>query len=349
MSTTVVGIDIGSVSVRAVEVKNAHTSNPTLVRFHEVPLTSGAAHRGEVLDVREVASALRKLWAGGGFKSRNIILGMGGPRVLSRDLVVPATSRAQIREALPFQVQELLPYPVADALLDFYPISQRAGDNGSVVNGLLVAVIKEAVVANVAAVTQARLRTVQVDLTPFALARALAPIRNSTGLIAIVSIGASSTNVIVVDNGIPQFVRIIAAGGEDITAAIATQLQVTRTRAEEIKMHSGLGASPGTADAHPTVRIIQEATNHLLVSLRDSLNYYLQSHPQSKFEKIVLSGGGSRLAGLAAAMGQITAISVVQGSALAGVKLSSHVKSRLTPDKREAMTTAFALALGTTV
>lgn len=349
MSSHVVGIDIGSVSVRAVELKNADKPNPVIVRFHEVPLPDGSVRRGEVLEVSTVATAIKGLWSTGGFKSRNIILGMGGPRVLSRDMVMPTAPLAQIKEALPFHVQEMLPVPVADALLDFYPITEGSGENGPVLNGLLIAVIKEAVVANIAAVSQAGLRTVQVDLTPFALARALAPIRTSTGLAAIVSIGANSTNVVIVRDGVPQFVRIVAAGGDDITSVLSSQLQLSRAKAEEIKRDVGLGTASTLPEQRPAVAITQEVAGQLLISLRDTISYYVNSRQGAELNRIILSGGGSRLTGLAGALGQITAIPVVQAPALAGAQLSASVKSRSTPEQREAMTTAFGLALGTTV
>ncbi|MEJ1231039.1 MAG: pilus assembly protein PilM [Galbitalea sp.] len=227
MSPNIVGIDIGSVSVRALELRNADKQRPVIERFHEIALPEGSVRRGEVLEIGMVASAIRNLWAAGGFKTRNVVLGMGGPRVLARDLQMPRAALGQMREALPFHVQEMLPVPVAEALLDFYPISEEPGEHGPVVNGLLVAAIKEAVLRERRRRHAAGLRPVQVDLIPFALARAMAPRRASTGLSAIVSIGANTTNIVISLDGVPQFVRIISSGGDDITRAVANRLQLT--------------------------------------------------------------------------------------------------------------------------
>ncbi len=349
MSSHIVGIDIGSVSVRAVELKNADKAKPIITKYHEVPLPEGSVRRGEVLEVGTVAAAIRQLWASGRFTTKDVILGMGGPRVLSRDLTMPRAPIAQIKEALPFHVQEMLPVPVADALLDFYPISEENSENGPVINGLLVAAIKEAVSANIAAVTQAGLRPVQVDLIPFALARALAPIRSETGLTAVVSIGANTTNVVIALQGVPQFVRIIPAGGDDITRALSTRLQLSLAQAEGIKRELGLGSPSMRPEQQPAVEAIYEAAGELLTSIRNTLTYYLNSKPGTALTRIVVSGGGSQLPGLVRALGELTGMAVVQAEPLGGAHLSRDAKSRSSREQQDAMTTAFGLALGTTV
>jgi type IV pilus assembly protein PilM len=348
MSPNIVGIDIGSASVRAVELRNPDRAKPIIERFHEVPLPEGSVRRGEVLEVGTVATAIKRLWSSGGFKTKDVVLGMGGPRVLSRDLQMPRAPLAQIREALPFHVQELLPVPVAEALLDFYPISEENGESGPVINGLLVAAIKEAVSANVAAVTQAGLRPIEVDLIPFALARALAPTRTASGLIAVVSIGANTTNVLVTLDGVPQFVRIISSGGDDITRALATRLQLTQPQAEGAKREIGLGSPQLRPEQRPAMEIIYETARELLTAIRNTLNYYVNSKPGAMLGGIVLSGGGSQLSGLGHALGEVSGIRVVQAEPLGGAILSKAARGSASREQQDAMTTAFGLALGTT-
>ncbi len=347
MSSKIVGIDIGSVSVRAVEVKNADTAKPVISRYFEMPLPDGSVRRGEVLEIGTVTTAIKRLWANGGFKTKDVVLGMGGPRVLSRDLAMPKAPLAQIREALPFHVQELLPVPVSEALLDFYPISEGEGENGPVVNGLLVAAIKEAVAANIAAVTNAGLRPVQVDLIPFALVRALAPASGPTGLSAVVSIGANTTNVVIVQNGVPQFVRIIPAGGDDITRTMVSRLKLAPGQAEAAKREVGLGSAEIRSELRPVVEVIYEVAGEQLNSIRNTLNYYVNTKPGMVLSRVILSGGGSQLPGLERALAELTGVPVVRAEPLGGAHLGGNAKVRPTREQQDAMTTAFALTLGT--
>jgi type IV pilus assembly protein PilM len=347
MSPNIVGMDIGSVSVRALELRNADRPKPIIEKFHEVPLPEGSVRRGEVLEIGTVAAAIKRLWSTGGFKTKDVILGMGGPRVLSRDLQMPRAPLAQIKEALPFHVQELLPVPVAEALLDFYPISEENGEHGPMVNGLLVAAIKEAVSANVAAVTQAGLRPIQVDLIPFALVRALAPVRGTTGMTAVVSIGANTTNIVVALDGIPQFVRIVSSGGDDITRALMNRLQLNALQAEAAKREIGLGGPSARPEQRPAMEVIYESARELLTAIRNTITYYVNGKNGMQLSRVVLSGGGSQLGGLGQALSEVLGVTVAQGDPLGGAQLSKDARSRATPEQQGAMTTAFGLALGT--
>lgn len=343
MSSKIVGIDIGSASVRAVEVRSPDRK-PTIARVAEVPLPEGSVRRGEVLEVATVATAIRRLWANGRFGTREVVLGIGGPRVLSRDVSVPRAPLAQIREALPFQVQDLLPVPVAEALLDFYPISEGTSETGPVVHGLLVAAVKEAVTANVAAVMRAGLRPVAVDLIPFALVRGLLATA-SRGLVAIVSIGANTTNVVLVHDGVPQFVRIIPSGGDDITRALVARLQLAPGQAEALKRELGLGAPTTRPEYRPAAEVIFEVAGEQLTAIRNTLSYYVNSKPGVAIDRIVLSGGGAQLSGLPRALSELSSIPVVVADPVGGAVLPRD-RARTGREEQDALTTAWSLALG---
>lgn len=344
MATRIVGIDIGSTTVRAVEVEGATKARPNVIRYAEVPLPSGSARSGEVLETHTVASALKKLWSTGGFKSKNVVLGMGNQRVIARDLVMPKMSLSQIREALPFQVADMLPMPVSEALLDFYPISEGEGDGGAVVNGLLVAAVKKSVLANVDAAVLAGLNPVDVDLIPFALSRLQARAHGGPDTIAIVDVGSSTTNVVIIIGGVPQFVRIIPAGGNDATLAVAMSLEIEEGIAENAKRALGLGAA-ANPEHRPIVEHIHRATSELLNSIRNTIVYFDNTHPVPNVERIVLSGGGAKLNGFAAALQELTRTEVVLSDPFATLSVAKSV-SQSPPEVRDAMSVALGLALG---
>jgi len=343
---TIVGLDIGKETIRAVELENAEKARPTVLRFHEVPVPEGAVRSGEVRELHTVTAAIKRLWSAGGFKSKDVVIGMGNQRVLARELTVPKMGLTQIRESLPFQVQDMLPVPVADALLDFYPISEGVGEQGPVVNGLLVAAIKESVLANVSAVQQAGLKPVHVDLIPFALSRVLIRGAYARGTVAIVDIGASTTHIVVTSNGVPQFVRMIPAGGEDITRAIAGRLDVSDQQAEAIKRARGLSTAPVASEQErAAAEQIHASALELLNSVRNTLNYFANSRQNEPIQAIVLAGGGSNLIGLAQALGDTTRIQVIPSDAFATVDQSRLVKGT-TPEAQQAMIVALGLAMG---
>ena len=346
MGGTVVGVDIGSASIRAVEVQGFDGAKPSIVRYAEVALPETSVRRGEVVEVSTVGSALKRLWSAGGFKTKDVVLGMGGARVFARDLSVPRAPLAQIRESLPFIVQDLLPVPVADALLDFYPIGEEEGENGPQVSGLLVAAIKDAVNANVAAALSAGLRPVQVDLIPFAMTRAIAPLRLARGRDVLVSIGANSTNVVVAHDGVPLFVRILTNGGEDITRAIGTRLQWAPAQAEQAKRAIGMGGPLTRAEDRPVLEIIYEVVGELLAGIRSTISYYASAHPSEPPQRILLSGGGAQLQGLPPALQELAGLPVTVAEPALAMPLSKNPRDRGAFADQGAYTTALGLALG---
>lgn len=346
MTASVVGIDIGSAAVRAVEVSDAGKAKPTLIRFHEVALSEGAVSRGEVLEPNTVAAALKQLWSTGGFKSKNVVLGMGNHRVLARDLTVPKASMKRIREALPFQVQDMLPVPVADALLDFYPISESEGETGPQVNGLLIAAVKEAVLANVLAVELAGLTPVEVDLIPFALSRAVHRGANTDGAVVQIDVGAGTTSVVITIAGVPQFVRLIPTGGDDLTQALTVRLSIEAGQAEALKKSLGLSPSGALPEHHAAVTIIREVTTELLNSLRNTVNYFTNTRDHLTVTRIVLTGGGAQLGGFAAALGEMTRLPVVAPEPTGSVDLGRAVNRDALQQTRGAFLVALGLALG---
>jgi len=342
-STQLVGVDIGSGSIRAVEVTGVGSKRPSVARFFSLALPEGAVKNGEVLEVNTVAAALRQLWNAAKFGSKEVILGVGNAKVLVRDLSVPKLSQQEIRESLPTHVQEMLPVPVADALLDFYAISESATEGGPIVNGLLVAAIKDSVLANVKAVQLAGLVPVGVDLIPFALTRLTSPSR-MIGNVAHIDIGARTTNVIVTSGGIPQFVRIIANGGHDLTTALIDRLNISEADAEQTKRSLGLGGVTVPPEQAPTIAIIREVTGNLLTSLKNTLSFFANTRQNEPYSGIVLTGGGAQLLGFADALSEMTRIPVVLGDTFGSIEVARDA-SRGTQSQL-GMNVALGLALG---
>ncbi len=342
-SNQIVGVDIGSSAIRAVEVAGVGTKHPSVVRFFTMPLPEGAVSNGEVLEINTVAAALKQLWSAARFTSKKVVLGVGNSKVLVRDLTVPKLSQGETRESLPTHVQEMLPVPVADALLDFYPVSESASETGPVVNGLLVAAIKDSVLANVKAVQLAGLTPVGVDLIPFALTRLTSAAR-MVGNVAHIDIGARTTNVIVTAGGVPQFVRILANGAQEVTNAIADRLEISPVEAENAKRSVGYTGAHATAEQAEVVAIVREVTGNLLGSLRNTLGYFANTRQNEPYSGIVLTGGGAQLLGLADALSEMTRIPVVLGDTFGSIEISKDAAKGT--QSQLGLNVALGLALG---
>jgi type IV pilus assembly protein PilM len=361
MSQSLVGVDIGSDAIRAVELEGAATANPVIRTFGQIAVPPGVVESGEVIQVDAVAALLRQLWSTHRFRSTRVVLGVGNSRVLVRDLTVPRGTPAQMRQALPFSVHDLLTVPVDEAILDFYPHTESIADGSPISSGLLVAAVGDTVTAAIAAATLAGLTVVDVDLAPFALVRAQsASFRTST--VAFVDVGARTTTVVVAARGVPRFVRIIPTGGHDLTRLLAEKLGLSLADAERTKREVGLVLGVPDPDQVDAAAAINAFSNDLLQGVRNTLRYFENAHPEHPLEGIVLTGGGARLRGLPAALAEITRLPPLVGRPLAGLALaergpatstfshqsedSSGVAADFSPDGTLALTVAFGLVLG---
>ncbi|TFD59864.1 type IV pilus assembly protein PilM [Cryobacterium suzukii] len=347
MTTRVVGIDIGTTAVRAVEMRDAETDHPVLVRCHEEPLPFGAVNRGEVVEPAVVAAALKRMWSSGGFTTKDVVLGMGYHRMVVRNLTVPKMSLRRIRESLPFQVQDLLSFPTAEALLDFYPIAEvdGEGESGPQISGLLIAAMKDVVQSHIKAARLAGLRTVNVDIMSFARSRAINRSVTAPEVIVQIDIGGGSSSVLISSNAVPQFVRVIPSGGHQLTKALRTRLGLDEEAAEVIKRRLGL-VDEVAPDDEIAATIIREVTSELLESLRNTIAYFANSRPELPIGRIVLMGGGARLEGFGAALSALTRFPVVPAQPYGAFELGPDVNQEDLENSQCTFVAALGLALG---
>src|SRR5205814_4689338 len=133
----------------------------------------GAVRAGEVVDAPAVASAIRRLWREAGFRARSVVVGVGNQRVVVRQADLPEMGAEDMRSALQFQAQDLIPIPIEEAILDFQVIEHMPRPEGDMVRILLVAAPRDMVRSLLAAMEGGALSASMVDIIPFALMRAL--------------------------------------------------------------------------------------------------------------------------------------------------------------------------------
>lgn len=344
MATSVIGLDIGTTRVRAVEVQQGRGA-PTVVRYAEVPVPLGAIRDGEVAEPDDVVPLLRQLWTQGKFSHRNVILGVGNQRVLVRSLDLPWMPMAQLRASLPFQVQDILPVPVEDALLDYYPTAEYQGPNGRTVHGLLVAATRDTVQANVAAAESAGLQPRMVDLNAFALLRAQIGNQYQDRTVALVDIGARITNVVVVENGRPRLVRTLPSGAQNITDAVAAAMSVTVAEAEGVKRQIGVGYATGQ-DLQVAAEVVNQVAQTLVESIRNTFVYYASNNPGRAAELVVLTGGGSYLNGLGQYLSSASRMPVTLGDPLHGMNVAKSAQLDQLQGVESTVAVPLGLALG---
>jgi type IV pilus assembly protein PilM len=354
---TLIGLDVGTSAVRAAEVRFGR-GKPSLVRFAQVALDPGAVVAGEVVDAAAVGAALKRLWKDGGFATRRVVTGVAGPRVVSRTTDLPSMSDDDLRSSLPFQVQELIPIPLDEAVIDHQVLETYLDAEGAErARVLVVAAHRDLLRSLMAALEIAGLEPERIDIIPFALIRALhandfAELGRPDGATAeaIVDVGGGVTNVVVHEHGIPSFIRSLPTGGVELTEAIVTDLDVDFGTAEALKreavaLGASVGATPRAGDlrAHHAHDVVSAAAAPVLEEIRTSIEFWQAQTPDKELRGLLLTGGATRGGELAMRLERLTAVPVVHGHAF---DLLDTSKAGMTADALAVADTVGAVAVG---
>ncbi len=338
-----IGVDVGSTAVRAAELSLAG-GVPALVRAAQVPVHPGAVEDGEVRQPEVVGAALRELWRRGGFRSRQVILGVGNQRCVVREVSVPWLPERELRKALGFQVQDFIPMAVEEAVLDYDLLGEHEQEGRRMVRLLLVAAQKAMVEGLVDAARAGRLEPVGIDLVPLALVRSVGTVDGEVdlaagGLEAVVDFGAQVTSICVHDRRATRFVRFLPAGGHDITRAVALGLGLSDEVAERAKRGEVLEGGPDPAEVR---RIALSRATGLADEVRSSLEFFAAQAAGARVERVVVTGGGSQLAGFLDLLKDRIPAAVERGHAFGRVQ----VRLDLSAESREKTEPVLAVAVG---
>jgi type IV pilus assembly protein PilM len=342
-----IGLDVGSTAVRAAEVVLG-SDPPSLVRAAQVPLPPGAVESGEVRDVEALAAAVRELWQRGAFKSRQAVLGVGNQRVVVREITVPALPPKELKQSLPFQVQDLIPIPVDDAVLDYDVLEEIEQDGAKMLRLLVVAAQRDMVNRMVDAAARAKVEPVGVDLVPFALIRAvgqddgLGLEDSDLGGEAIVDVGADVTNICVHERGVARFVRILPSGGRDVSVAMATSLGIPEEDAEALKRGQPVEGSPPVEQVDNTRRARVAA---LVDEMRSSLDFYRAQTPGAEVTRVLVTGGGSKMPGLVELLDERVDAQVQRGHAFQKVNVRLDMDQATMTEAEPLLAVSLGLAL----
>jgi type IV pilus assembly protein PilM len=306
---TRIGLDVGSTAVRAAEL--AEGSPPTVVRAAQVPLPAGAVENGEVREVEAVSEGLRELWTRGGFKSRKVWMGVGNQRVVVREIALPTMPEKELRQSLGFQVQEFIPMPVDEAVLDYHLIEEIEVDGRQMLRLLLVAAQKAMVDTLVTS--------------------------------AVVDVGAHVTNIVVHAAGETRFVRILPSGGRDITVAIARGLTVEDEVAERLKRGEIVEGS--TAGPEQALEVAMQRATQFVDEIRSSLEFYTAQTQGARIERLLISGGGSKLEGFIDIVRQRIPVTVEPGRVFSKVGSQLSLSEDAQAEAEPVLATAVGLAI----
>jgi type IV pilus assembly protein PilM len=295
MAKNCVGLDIGSSSVKAVQIKRAKTGID-LMAFGIEPLLPQTIVEGTIMDQGAVAEAIRTLWGRLRLRERNVAIAIAGSSVMIKKITVPPMTRAELAEQIPYEAEHHIPFARDDVQIDYEVVTQQNASGQMEL--LLVAAKKEVVQDYASVVSEAGLNPVVVDVAAFSVQNAF---EANYGLgpgetIVLINVGASISNINVIRGAASLFTRDVIIGGNSFTEEIQKQLAVTQDEAEAYKVG-------GSYDEHGVVpqeveRIMSGVAEVMAGEFQRSLDFFLATSSDTDVTKICLAGGTAKVTAL---------------------------------------------------
>ena len=300
----IVGLDIGSSTLKAVELKKSR-SGLQIAHIGLEPLATDVVVDSMIMDAPAVASAITKLFADSGIKNKSVATSLSGHSVIVKRITVPAMPEEELAENIQSEAAQHIPFDVGDVKIDFQVLSDEGGQTMEV---LLVAVKKDKIVNYTNVLSMAGRSPSIVDVDVFALQNCYEhnyePAPNAT--VALLNLGASVMNINIVRGNTPLFTRDVSVGGHQYTDSLQKELDLSFDDAEGLK----LGRKVGTVSEDAKLPVLQQVTELIVLEIQKTFDFFRATAPGEQIERIYLAGGSSRVPGLVEALRQEFSIPV---------------------------------------
>lgn len=314
-----IGIDIGTASIKIVELSPQGHDKWKLLSAAAVPMPGGGISDNPGSQ-SAIASAIVKMLKEAGVRSRKVVASLPEEMVSSHVVEMPAMSDTEVEQALQWQVEQYIPIPAEQAVWS-YQIIRKDNDGGMEV--LLAAVPKNLVQVYRSILDQSGLEVLALETELIATARAVVP--DQSPLTLVVDIGAKSTDVGVVSSGQLVFSRTIPTAGQAFTRAIEIGLGLDTAQAEQYKNTYGFSDTMNgklTAAMKPVLAVIT-------AEVRKTIDFYLSKHGEDAVKVVTITGGIAALPDVVMAMSETLGLEVVVGNPFARVDLNPAQKKAI--------------------
>lgn len=290
--SSLVGLDIGSHSVKVVELQALPNKTYKLVNWGISQPLAEAIVDGEIMDRQLVTDAIANLLESRGIKARTVVAAVSGRAVIVKKITMNKLSADDARQAIVWEAEQHVPYDINDVSLDFEILGPAPNDPAQM-NVLLVAAKKDMVLSFSDLIREAGLQPSVVDVDSFAAQNAIEANLDlgPDQVVAILNIGAEMTNINIVQGGVPYFTKDLQIGGDTFVEAIQRRYNLSQAEAAAAVRGE---AGPGLE----VVSVIEQTAEGIATALDRAQAYLRTSGEAGALNRILLCGGSALTPGL---------------------------------------------------
>ena len=295
-----IGLDIGSSSVKAVELQGK-PGNLELVTLGCDNLQKDTIVDGQIMELNDVSNVISNIFREHTIKTQRVAASVSGHSVIVKNIVVPQMSEEELQESFSWHAEEHIPFDISDVSLDY----QITGQTSDALHVLMAACKRDKIANLKQAIQLAGKQPAVVDVDAFALQNCYEINYNPQPgqIVALLNIGASTMNINILSGARSVFTRDVSVGGNQYTNLLQKELGLTFEQAEAVKRG---GPLPEAAESHAIEPILETVSDILCLEIQKTFDFYratAEDH-EAAVQKILLSGGGSKLKGLSEYLSQ---------------------------------------------
>ena len=334
---TLVGLDIGSRSLKAAEISESKRGRE-LKRYGMTDIPHGAIEDGAINDPEAVAEAIRQLFKGYNIKERNVAISIGGYSVIVKKIAVQTMDEQQLQETIHFEAEQYIPFDISDVNLDFQILGPNE-TNPNQMNVFLVAAKKEMVDDYYNLTNLAGLNPCIIDVEAFALQNSFEVGYEPTDEnIALIDIGASKTSLNILKGNNSVFMRDVSLGCSQVNQKIISLADCNFDEAEQLKFVD----DPDRLSSEDLKGIVSSVVADWCTEIRRALDFFYSTYPDDQIKRIVLSGGGASIGEFRELLGVEASAEVEIINPFKGV----YVDDRFDPEYIKQIAPQAAIAMG---
>jgi len=292
-SKQVVGLDIGSSALKAVELKKSGR-DIVVDRLGMEALAPEILVEGAIVDTGAVSNAIVKMFNDQKIKTRNVATSVSGHSVIVKRLSMAPMTEAELAEAVQMEASQHIPFDIAEVNLDHQTLSESTASGNMDV--LLVAAKRDKILNYTNVLNLAGKTPSIVDIDAFALQNTFEynydPAGNQT--VALLNIGASVMNINIVRGRIPLFTRDVSIGGNQYTDSLQKELDLSFEDAERVKMGKSV---PGVSD-EARLPVLKSVSELIILEIQKTFDFFRATAAGEHIQKIYLAGGSAKVPGL---------------------------------------------------
>jgi type IV pilus assembly protein PilM len=301
----ITGVDIGSHAVKICQLQKAGKGYK-LLAVGSAALPPGAVDDGMLQEPEAVGKAISSLLKNLKIKSKKIGISISGYSVIVKKINLEAMEDDALAEYIKAEAEQYIPFDIKDIYLDFQKLPSRREGSGRC-DVMLVAAKKEVIDGYLDMLQGLKLKTVLIDVDGFALENIWETTAEQVENVALVDIGASKMNINIISEGVSVLARDIVVGSEQLTNQLADKLNIDYLEAEKIK----LGIVSAGEGLEKVEEIFTQICTQWVLEIKKAIDLYLANNPDKPLKSLVLSGGGSKVAGLLDYISRETGLKVI--------------------------------------